>query len=281
MALLDEILADLAAEGDDLDRLVAGLEPDQWRLATPAPGWTIAHQIGHLASADQLAVLAATDAAAFLEVRAGLTQDFDANVDAGAAEFAADPPDRLLTRWRDGRSGLRAALAAVPAGERVPWIVAPIAPATLASTRLMELFAHGQDVRDALGAGRPDTGRIAHVARLGVRTRDFAFAAHGETPPAAEFRIELTAPDGEVWAWGPEDAAQGVTGPALDFCLLVTQRRHRDDLRLVARGPDADHWLSIAQVYAGPPGPGRAPLHAGGGTGLGGDQDRPPAGDPG
>ena len=100
-----------------------------------------------------------------------------------------------------------------------------------------------------------------HVARLGVRARDFAFTAHGLAPPAEEFRIELSAPDGQVWAWGPEDAAQRVTGPALDFCLLVTQRRHRDDLGLVARGPDADRWLSIAQVFAGPPGPGRP--HAG------------------
>jgi len=123
----------------------------------------------------------------------------------------------------------------------------------------MELFGHGQDIRDALGAVWPATGRIVHVARLGVMTRNYAFAAHGLAPPDEEFRVELTSPGGQAWAWGPEDAAQGVSGPALDFCLLVTQRRHRDDLGLVARGPDADRWLSIAQVYAGPPGPGRAP----------------------
>jgi uncharacterized protein (TIGR03084 family) len=259
VALLDEILTDLTAEGDDLDALVSGLGPDQWRLATPAPGWTIAHQIGHLASADELAALAASDPGAFGERRAELAGDFNATVDAGAAAFAADPPGRLLARWRGARSGLRDALVAAPPGERVPWIVAPVAPATLATTRLMELFAHGQDIRDTLGAGPPATDRIGHVARLGVRARDFAFTAHGLAPPAEEFRVELSAPDGQVWAWGPEDAAQRVSGPALDFCLLVTQRRHRDDLGLVARGPDADRWLSIAQVFAGPPGPGRAP----------------------
>ena len=160
MALLDEILTDLSAEGDDLDRLVSGLAPDQWRLATPAPGWTIAHQIGHLASADELAALAASDPAAFQARRAELADDFNASVDAGAAAFAADPPARLLARWRSARSGLRDALAAAPPGERVPWIVGPIAPATLATTRLMELFAHGQDIRDTLGAGIQVTDRI-------------------------------------------------------------------------------------------------------------------------
>jgi len=259
VAVVDETLTDLAAEGDDLDRLVSGLGRDQWQLATPAPGWTIAHQIGHLASSDQLAALAATDAAAFLQRRAELAADFNVAVEAGAAEFAADPPDRLLARWREARSGLRNALAAVPPGERVPWIVAPVAPRTLATTRLMELFGHGQDILDALGTARPATDRISHVAWLGVRTRDYAFAARGLAPPAEEFRVELTSPGGQAWAWGPEDAAQGVSGTALDFCLLVTQRRHRDDLGLVPRGPDADRWLSIAQVYAGPPGPGRAP----------------------
>jgi hypothetical protein len=50
-----------------------------------------------------------------------------------------------------------------------------------------------------------------------------------------------------------------VTGPALDFCLLVTQRRHRDDLDLIASGQAAQEWIAIAQAFAGPPGPGRAP----------------------
>ena len=256
MAIMDEVLADLAAEGDDLDRLVSGIGPDQWQLATPAPGWTIAHQIGHVASSDRLAMLAATDAGAFRARQAGLAEDFD---EAGAAEFVADPPEQLLSRWREARSGLRDALASVPPGQRVPWIVEPIAPATLATTRLMELFGHGQDVRDALGAERLVTDRIVHVARLGIRTRDFAFLSRGLTPPAGEFRVELSSPSGQAWAWGPEAAAQGVSGPLLDFCLLVTQRRHCDDLRLVARGPDADRWLGFAQAYAGPPGPGRAP----------------------
>ncbi len=103
------------------------------------------------------------------------------------------------------------------------------------------------------------TDRIRHIAHLGVRTRDFAFAVHRLPPPADEFRVDLTAPSGEVWSWGPEDAAQTVTGPAYDFCLLVTQRVNRADTPLVSVGPDADTWLSIAQCFAGPPGEGREP----------------------
>lgn len=129
--------------------------------------------------------------------------------------------------------------------------------ASMATGRLMETWAHGQDVADTLGVARTPGDRLRHVARIGVRARDFAFGVRGLTPPAAEFRVELRSPGGELWTYGPEDAPQRVTGPALDFCLLVTQRAHRADLAVRADGPDADRWLDIAQAFAGPPGQGR------------------------
>jgi uncharacterized protein (TIGR03084 family) len=130
---------------------------------------------------------------------------------------------------------------------------------SMATARIMETWAHGLDVADALGIERPPTVRLRHVAHISVRTRDFAFSVHGRTPPADPFRVELAAPDGSTWTWGPEDAAQRIVGSALDFCLVATQRRHRSNTDLKADGPDADAWLDIAQAFAGPPGPGRGP----------------------
>ena len=138
------------------------------------------------------------------------------------------------------------------------------APA-MATARIMEMWAHGTDVADALGVRREPTARLRHVVRIGVRARDHAYSVHGLTPPAEPFRVELDAPGGEVWTHGPQDAAQRVTGDALDFCLLVTQRLHRGDARLHARGSEAERWLGIAQAFAGPPGQGRSPLGEGDG----------------
>jgi uncharacterized protein (TIGR03084 family) len=126
----------------------------------------------------------------------------------------------------------------------------------------METWAHGQDVADALGAEREPTARLRHVAHIGVGARAFSYAAHGRALPDAPVRVELTAPDGATWTWGPPDAADRVTGPALDFALAITRRRHRDDLALRAEGPHAREWLEIGQAFAGPPGPGRAPRGA-------------------
>lgn len=129
----------------------------------------------------------------------------------------------------------------------------------MATARIMELWAHGLDVADTLGVTVEPTSRIRAVAHIGVRTRDFAYVVNGRTPPTAEFRVELTAHDGSLWTWGPDDATDRVTGPAIDFCRLVTQRRAPADLDLSVHGDDAAQWIRIAQCFAGPPGPGRAP----------------------
>ena len=259
MADLDLVLTDLADESAELDVLVAQLPAESWATPTPATGWTIASQIGHLAWTDEAATLAATDADGFSAELQRALADMDTYVDAAAAERAALPTAELLDSWRTGRARLADALRAVPAGAKVPWFGPPMSPTSMATARLMETWAHGQDVVDALGVTRLPTPRLRHVAHIGARTRDFAYLVHGRPVPAEPFRIELTAPGGELWSWGPDDAAQSITGPALDFCLLVTQRRHRDDLALVASGADAAEWLTIAQAFAGPPGPGRAP----------------------
>ncbi|MEH0419610.1 TIGR03084 family metal-binding protein [Streptomyces sp. B21-083] len=262
------VIDDLRQEGAQLDDLVAELSREQWALDTPAPAWTVAHQIAHLAWTDHSSVLAVTDRAAFdREVENALTSPGDF-VDNGAEEGAGKPPARLLADWRAGREALANALRAAPAGARFPWYGPPMSTASMATARLMETWAHGLDVADALGVPRvAPTARLRHIARLGVRTRDFAFGVHGLTPPFDEFRVELVGPAGELWTYGPEDPKQAVgrvTGPALDFCLLVTQRAHRADLALHAEGADADQWLDIAQAFAGPPGNGRVPKGSGG-----------------
>ncbi|MEU0430498.1 TIGR03084 family metal-binding protein [Streptomyces sp. NPDC006290] len=257
------VIGDLHREGEDLDRLVGELSEKQWALDTPAAGWTVAHQIAHLAWTDRSALLAVTDAGAFAkEVEKALASP-DGFVDEGAEAGAAQPPALLLAGWREGRTALETALRAAPAGTRFPWYGPPMSAASVATGRLMETWAHGQDVADALGVVREPTDRLKHVVRIGVRARDFAFAVHGLAAPAEEFRVELDSPSGEMWAYGPADAAQRVTGPALDFCLLVTQRAHRADLAVRAAGPDADRWLDIAQSFAGPPGAGREPKETG------------------
>ncbi|HEU0191271.1 MAG TPA: TIGR03084 family metal-binding protein [Mycobacterium sp.] len=257
MNAAEPMVADLRAESDDLDALVAPLAADRWSDPTPAPGWSIAHQIGHLLWTDRTSLTAVTDPAGFADLLAAALADPAAFVDDGAAELAAAPPTELLTDWRNTRSRLHSALLEVPDGQKLPWFGPPMSAASMATARLMETWAHGLDVADALGVSRPATMRLRSIAHLGVRTRDYAFAVNDLPPPTEPFLVELRAPDGSIWSWGPPDATQRVTGSAEHFCFLVTQRRPLASLDVVAEGPDARRWLTIAQAFAGPPGEGR------------------------
>ena len=256
MADAGPMVADLEAESAALDELVAPLPASAWANPTPAPGWTIAHQIAHLWWTDRVALTSITDEAAFGAVLRHAAANPSGFVDEGAEELAATPPAALLAQWRSTRRQLHQQLRLVAEGRKSRWFGPPMSAPSMATARLMETWAHGLDVADALGVTRPATERLRSIAHLGVRTRDYAFVVHGLTPPAEPFYVELSGPSG-VWTWGPTDAAQRVTGSAEDFCALVTQRRPRAELDVVAVGPDAARWLEIAQAFAGPAGAGR------------------------
>ncbi|WP_433386179.1 TIGR03084 family metal-binding protein [Micromonospora sp. KLBMP9576] len=253
----ENVFADLADDCAELDQILTGLNPGDWNRDTPAPGWQVRHQVAHLCAVFRMAAVAASDAAAFRASVAQLGDDFDDNVTAALSPYLVTGAGALPGRWRTEWTGAVEALAAVPADQVVPWLVRPLPAPVLAAAGSMEVFAHGQDIADALGLRRGHTDRIRHVVGFVVQTWDFGYLSRDRTPPRG-FRFEITAPSGELWVYGPDDA-EVITGPAVDLCLLATRRRHREDLALTAVGADADQWLDIAQAYRGPAGPGRRP----------------------
>ncbi len=255
---LSAIVADLAAEQDDLDSIVAALAAPDWALATPAEGWTVHDSVAHLAHFDGRAVQALTDPAGFAahleEVMADPAQLVEHHLDEGRAMR----PATLLDAWREVRARLAAALLATDPAQRIPWYGPAMSPASFATARLMETWCHGQDVVDATGVERVPTARLRHVAHIAIKARPFNYMSHGMPLPAAVVGVALRAPDGSTWTWNT-DAADRVSGDALDFALVVTQRRHLVDTALEVEGPLAAEWMAIAQAFAGPPGPGRRP----------------------
>lgn len=256
--MTDQVITDLIAEGDGIDRLVSSIDPSRWGTPTPSPGWTISDQVAHLTFVFNLAGMAAADPEGFKAVTEAAAKDFQGAVNAALKQYSGEPED-MLARFRAQRETTAKALASVPGDQLVPWLVRPIPAAVLASAGIMELFGHGQDIADTLGVHRAPTDRLMHVVVFAILVQEFGYLTHKETPPNEQFRFEITAPSGRLHEYGPADADQRVIGPAEDFCLLVTRRRHRDDLNLVAIGAEADHWLDIAQAYRGPAGEGRRP----------------------
>ena len=255
--VLRPLLDDLRAEQADLLRVVQDADLD---LPTPAAGWSVRDAVAHLMGTDVEAARAAGDPQGFVNGLGRIGLDVEGFLTGQLVERRSLSTEQLLADWQSGLEQLLLEVAAVPAGTKIPWYGPPMSPASFVTARLMEYWAHGQDVADAVGVRRAPTDRLRHIAHLGVRTRGFTYVNRGLEPSPEPVEIVLTAPGGGVWTLGDSGAADRVEGSAEDFCLLVTQRRHRRDVDLVATGPVADAWLDVAQCFAGPPGPGRPPL---------------------
>jgi uncharacterized protein (TIGR03084 family) len=251
----DALLDDLDAEEAELDALVAPLDERGWATPTPAEGWTIQDQVAHLAATEEWGLRSLTDPDGFREAVARFADDTEARaaaVKSGLLGCRA-PSGSVLDWWRDRRRATGDALRAHDPSDRVPWFGPDMSVTSFATARLMETWAHGRDVVDALGAKSVATDRLRHVAEIGVRTRGFAYASRGLELPETAVRVELDGPNGETWSWGPGGAPESIRGDALDWCLVVTQRVHPDDTDLAVEGDAAHEWIGIAQAFAGAP----------------------------
>ena len=256
---LKPLLADLAAESADLTGLLATLTAADWTRPTPAAGWTVTDQVTHLAYFDDVTLLSLTDPDRFRREAQALAAGGDDYPDRVAAAHRHLDGDTVAAWFGTAREALLDGYARCDPAARLPWFGPDMGVASSVTARLMETWAHAQDIADTLRVDRPVTDRLRHVAHIGIRALPYSYTVNGLPQPDQPIRVELTAPDGDVWTWGPAGSTNRVAGTALDFCLAVTQRRHLADTGLVVTGPVANQWMAIAQAFAGPAGPGRPP----------------------
>lgn len=246
------IFEDLEAEQDRLDGILAGLDEAQWATPSAAAGWSVADVVLHLAQSDEAVVASAAGAG----LRAGPAARGSAGTGASVdeimnqlvqAERAA--PAEVFRRWQQARAAALAALRAADPKQPMAWVETPMKPATLATTRLAEAWAHGLDITGPLGIDFPDTSRLRNVAWLAHRTLPYALSLNGGGP--YDVFCELTAPDGTAtWQFGPEGADSSITGPAGSFCRVAAQRLAPEDSGLAVRGPHGAAALRVLRTYA-------------------------------
>jgi uncharacterized protein (TIGR03084 family) len=245
----DDVLADYTAEQAELQDLLAGLDEADWSRPTPAAGWDVRDQVSHLADTEDLAhdVLTGPPGLFMARVAEVGVDDF---TEAGCRKGRAMTPAEVLAWWASSAERCRAALAAAPRDQRVGWGLG-MGWRAFVTARLMEHWAHGLDVRAALGRPALDTDRIRHVAWIGASAVPYALSVAEVAPPEGRtLRFELDGPGGERWAFGPEDATDRVTGPAGEWCRLAVQRATLQEAKnLVADGPLAELALGHARAF--------------------------------
>ena len=254
---MKKICQDLRDEYEELDNLVTSIRDEEWQTITPFYDWTIYDEICHIAYFDNNALLATSN-----------RNDFRKHV-ITLMEIIADDPravdlhkrvfektytvEELIAFWRNKRNLLLKRLESSGVKDRFPWYGPDMSALSFATARIMEVWAHGQDVFDALKIKRVNTDRIKHIAHLGVTTFGWSFLNRNLELPNVPIRVELYSPSGQFWSWGPSDAMENISGAAEEFCLVVTQRRNVNDTKLNCTGDVVKQWMEIAQCFAGPP----------------------------
>lgn len=250
--VMSALLKDFADERAVLLQLIQNVPSEAWDRASPAEGWSLRDCVAHLSDFDDRAALICRGLEPPENPREGvLTQ---AQRDAYTLSPAA------MVQWYVA-SGERLvdSMQGMQGNERLMWAGRPMGARSYLTARLMEHWSHGLDVFDAAGVTPVDTDRLKHVAQLGYMTREFSYRTNTLEPPETPLYVELTAPSGDIWTWGPADAPDRIQGTAGDFSRVVTQRIHWSDTALRSEGEEAQRFLVIAQAFAGPPGDGRQP----------------------
>lgn len=256
---MTELADDLEAETVALEEMLAGLDEDGWDLVTPAEGWLVRDQISHLAFFDEAATRAASDPDRFTTERDMILADPDGLTGIVVEQGRKMTGAQVLEWFGRVRREIIGILRRMAPDDRLEWYGPGMSVASFARARLTATWTYAQDVADVLGIERTPTARLRHVADTAVRSRPHSYRAVRRPAPSEPVRVELTGPLGEQWVWGPEGAANVVRGLALDFCLVVTQRRSSHGMELFTVGSVATEWMSFAQASAGPPGSGARP----------------------
>jgi uncharacterized protein (TIGR03084 family) len=238
-----DVLGDLAAEFAALTAILVGLDEAQWQVPSGADGWSVADVVLHLAQTNEMVVATCAGHSNGLDKAISVDAAVDRWVE---AERAGGPA--VFRRWTQSLEPSLAALRGADPDRHYPWADWPLRPIALATTRIAEHWAHGLDVTTPLDIPFQDTDRLRHVAWLAHRTLPYGLALRDR--PAIPVRCELLGPNGDLWLFGPADAATVITGPAGAFCRVAAKRLDAAEAGLIASGPAAEEVLAALRSYA-------------------------------
>ena len=253
-----EQAADFFGETEALAGLLAQLPDAAFDEATQFKGWTLNDVIRHLHFWNRAAGLQLTDEAELVRLLGAIAGK--GGMRAVEREVVPQSGQALRRAWVETAGEIAALYATADPKARLKWAGPDMSARSSITARLMETWAHGQEVYDHLGIERVDADRIKNIAHLGVSTFGWTYLVRKMAAPETLPRVRLTAPLGEVWIWGEADGENAILGSATEFCQVVTQVRNIADTKLDVSGPIATEWMGMAQCFAGaaepPPAPG-------------------------
>lgn len=251
------ILSDLIAEQSIADAFVDKLSEKEWnetinsdlRVYDIEGIWKIRDVVSHIAIFDAAAAkLSMGEAEQIKDVTGGQMDEHLKYL-----PYLNLGKNQLLELWRENRTYLDNALYCCDPKQRIPWAPGlPMSARSLATARLMELWAHWVDIYDHFGVEIKETERIGNILFLAWQSRPNAYRINGVELPETPMYLEFTLKDGTVWTKGDSSADNFIKGSALEWALVAIKRRNWMDTDLEVVGDEACRYADFAQTFAGP-----------------------------
>jgi uncharacterized protein (TIGR03083 family) len=192
---VDKVLPALDEQFDAIIGLAESLAPADWERPTACPGWSVKDHLAHVIGTE--AMLAGRPAP---EVEPSdvshVRNDIGRFNEIWVESYRGAPVSTVLDDLRGIIAERRAALAAMSRPDFDADAMTPAGPATYGRfmrIRVMDMWMHEQDIREALG--RPDhlTGPAAEQSLAEVSgALGFIVGKRVAPPPGTTVRIELT-----------------------------------------------------------------------------------------
>ncbi len=251
--------SDFLEESRALHALVYEVGHERLNEMTQFKSWTLRDVLEHLHVWNEMACLQVEDESLLMTRLASLMAD-GGDLRSFERKVLKDRnADTLLSDWQGGFERTARLFSSVDPKARLQWAGPAMSARSSITARLMETWAHGQEIYDHLGIERRNTDRIRGIVVLGVNTFAWTYKARNAEPPGPLPRVELVSPSGAHWVFGEASDSGSIAGTAESFCQVVTQTRNIADTDLVVSGDVAIDWMSKAQCFAGPPAEPPAP----------------------
>jgi uncharacterized protein (TIGR03083 family) len=223
----------------DLSELLASLDEGGWNAPSPGYG-TVAATVAHLVGIERVCRAWLADAPA---PPPEALADHHRSSQPAIDELAGAPQAAVCATWRDLTARVTDAARRLPASHPVFAHDIPTDRDGLLLLRSFELWAHHDDIADAVGRARldVDAGRLLTLSRALAQALPFTFALRGEESPEATVRLVLIGRGGGTYdlALGPgpdPTPTATIVLDTVDACRLAQRRVARDAVDIVVEG---------------------------------------------
>jgi uncharacterized protein (TIGR03084 family) len=244
------IVGDLVTEQQRVAALIADFNESDWERQACSCDWTFKDEILHIGAFDYAAVVMMEGKAE--NVRVFADPYFQHDERNRVMRFRHLGGHEVAEKWRTVRERMNTLLLERNPRDRIAWAPGlPMAARSLASARLMELWAHSVDITDALGMEPVVEERITATLFLSWQARPYAYHINRLQLPDTPMYLDIELPSGTRWTKGKPEAANYIKGTAKDWALVAVRRRNWMDMGLEVVGAEARRYASLVQTFAG------------------------------